>query len=228
MRRMQTVKDVVSCGAVIASLPEVTAALAAMDLTLKVLHRAMDAGEVDRDSCTANNPPTDGPSRAHGTTVRVLREQKIPDGWAACDDRNFCTVVSPDEEMEIAVASGDEATGNPEGFPRTKNAKGELVFLGIERNVRQFKLIQLPPVARVQKRSAKTTWILLRYRRPDQDVLRSELSLPIGMGDDDRVEEWGTRIILPDLVLGGPGRGIRIPDVDVGQDIDVNVVRRSA
>jgi hypothetical protein len=222
-----SVAQVAGCGQVLVSLVEVTAALHAMGTNIDDLHKAIDAGEVDRDSCTANNPPTDPGSRAHGTTVRVLRELHIPRGWAACDAQNFSTVVAPDESMEIAVASGDEATGDSSRDPKTKNKKGELVLNGVQRNQRQLRLFNLPPVKRVNQRISPMTWILLRYRHGD--LVRCELSLPLGLGDDDRVDELGTRIILPDLVLGGRvGLVPKDGEPGEGETVDVAVVRRSA
>lgn len=225
--RPMSVVELAEHGRVISSLVDVTEALRVMGLTVADVHLAIDAGEVDRDSCTANNPPTDAGGRSHGTTVRMLREVLIPREWAACDVRNFSTVVSPSLEMEIAVASGDDATGDPDREPRTKNKKGELVLLGIERNRGQGWLFKPAPVDRTKVREAATTWILLRYRPEGKDFVRSELSLPISMGDDDRVEKWGTRIVLPDLALGGGGRGFKRRD-DADEDIDVAVVRKSA
>ncbi len=224
---LTSVAEVVGWQNVISSPIEVAQALAAMGLTEEILHDAIEAGEIDRDACTANNPPTDAGGRSHGTTVRALRESLIPSGWAACNVRNFSTVVAPDVAMEIAVASGDDATGRPDRTPRTKNKKGELMSIGIERNIHQLSLFELPPVARTNTRDARATLMLLRHRPAGSDVVRCELSVPMGMSDDDRVNEWGTRIILRDLVLDG--RGGRLADYDASDDtIDVSVVRRSA
>lgn len=222
-----SVMELAAHGRVITGLAEVTDALYVMGVTIETLQKAMDAGEVDRNGCSANNPPTDAGSRAHGTTVRVLREEQIRLGWAACNKSNFATVVAPDLFMEIAVASGDDATGNPDREPRTKNKKGELVQLGVAKNLRQ-SILPLPGVARVQRtsrREALTTWILLRYRPEGRDEVRSELSLPISIGNDGRVNEWGTRIILPVFQVGGGGSRAFDP---VYEKIDIAVVRKSA
>lgn len=226
--RFSGVVEVAKSARVIVSLTEVTQVLTLMGLTLDDLHSAIEAGEVDRDSCNANNPPTDAGSRAHGTTVRVLRERKIPDGWAACNTRNFATVVSPSRDMEIAVASGDDKTADPECEPKTKNKKGELVAIGIERNRLQYQLpIELPRAERTKTRDAATIWILLRYRVEGTDIVRSELSVPFEMGDRGRVEKWGTRVILPELDLGNRG-GTRAELDEQGEEsIDIPVIRRS-
>jgi hypothetical protein len=220
--------EVVGFGQVISSLVDVVDALYLMGLSIDELHRAIDAGEVDRDSCTANNPPTDAGSRAHGTTVRVLRETKIPHEWAACSLQNFSTVVSPDQSMEIAVATGDRATGNPDLTPKTKNKKGELVRIGIRKNIRQMAFPFVADTAgKKRKRTADVTWFLLRSRQ--DDVVHCELSIPISLGDNGRVNEWGTRIILPDLVIGGRGGELRPIDSNADEaNVDVPVLRRSA
>lgn len=224
-----TVAEAAKWGRVISSPVEVQSVLHLMGVALDDLLDSVEEGEADRDLCTANNPPTDAGSRAHGTTVRALRERLIPKDWAACDVRNFSTVVSPNAEMEIAVASGDDATGDVGHEPKTKNSKGELVALGIERNRRQGKLpFALAPVTRQKVRDAQTVWILLRYRVPGQDAVRCELSVPMSMAQDGRVEGWGTRLILPELPLGGAGRGTKPGDAEATEVIDVAVVRRTA
>jgi hypothetical protein len=233
-----SIGDVARQGRVLVSLVEVTEALSVLGLTIDELHGSIDAGEVDRDACNHLNPPTDAGSRAHGTTVRVLREIKIPHGWTICDHQNFSTIISPDAAMEIAVASGDDATGDPDRIPRTKHPKGESFVLGVERNA-QLHLFKPPPVTREPRHIAPITWILLRHRQ--EKIVRCELSIPTSLGDDERVNSdepndtkkqvnfEGTRIILPDLMLGPRGGGIKSRDDDPSTTkIDVTVLRRRA
>ncbi len=213
-------------GRVLVSLVEVTEALAVLGLTIDGLHQAIDQGEYDRDQHSSQfNPPTDPGIRAHGTTVRALRETYVRKGWNFCDHQNFSTLVSSDSAMAIAIASGDEATGDPNRVPRTKHQKGESVVLGVERN-RQIPLFRLPPVIRMDRHTAAMTWILLRNRRGQ--IVRCELSIPTSLGEDKRAIFEGTRIILPDLVLGPRGGVKSRDDEPVEPSIDVTVLRRKA
>jgi hypothetical protein len=216
---MTNVADVAKCRRVLVTLVEVHEALHAMGLSIDELHQSIDAGEVDRDQCNELNPPTDGGIRAHGTTVRALREIYLPKGWSRADEKNFSTIASSDGAIEIAVASGDDATGNPGRIPLTKYTKGEAVVDGIERN-KQMVLFEGP----APRTEGKITWFLLRHR--SGNIVHCELSMPTSLASDRRVIFGGTRIILPDFELDSRG-GISGRDDEPSQ-IDVTVTRRRA
>jgi hypothetical protein len=161
----------------------VSGVLALTGLTVGELHNAIDAGEIDRDSCNFFNPPSDAGLRAYGTCVRVIRETLIPKGWELANSRHFCTTISPDKAMQIAVGSGDFATGNPLLAPQTEHRKGDMMLAGVTVNQRQLSFPwgqdgQSGP-------SGPITWVLLRHR--DGQVVRCELSIPTAMTLDDRV-----------------------------------------
>ena len=228
---MTNVADVAKCGRIMVSDVEVRGALATMGLSAQELHQAIDAGEVDRDHCNEFNPPSDAEHRAHGTTTRVMREIYVPKGWTPCDWGNFSTIISPDGSIEIAVASGDSATGNPHYTPQTQWKKGERATLGIERNNQLFLFDYLSLATDRNRHSAGTTWFLLRYRTERE--VQCELSIPTESVADKpedlkkRVFFGGTRIILPILDIG-PRGGIRPRDEDEPSRIDVAVKRRQA
>jgi hypothetical protein len=223
--RMTSIGDVVNCAQTLASLVEVNDALTIMGLRIDDLHNAIDAGEIDRDSCSPFNPPPDAGNRAHGTTVRVLREIYVPQGWTSRNHLNLSTIASPSDEIEMAVGSGDDATGNPYRTPLSKYPKGDLVIVEVEANRRQLLLFR-STAARAAQPTGRITWVLLRYRQ--DEIVHCELSIPTGIAHDKRVVFEGTRIILPDLDLN-PGGGGRIKSHDDGpSSVDVTVLRRQA
>jgi hypothetical protein len=217
------VADVVKCGEALVSVVEVNEALMLMGLTVSELHEAIDAGEIDRDTCNYFNPPSDAGNRAHGTTTRVLRETLVPKGWKFSNSRNFCTTISPDNAIEIVVGSGDFATGNAILTPQTEHPKGDMMLAGVSINQRQLSFSFADPEAKSDP-SAPITWVLLRHRH--EQIVRCELSIPTSMALDDRVVFKGTRIILPNLDLN-PNGGIRFRD-DGPSSLEVPVLRRQA
>lgn len=219
---MTSIADVVGCARVLVSPVDVNEALTVMGLRIEDLHAAIDAGETDRDSCTLFNPPPDAGNRAHGTTVRLLRELYVPQGWGFRNHQNLSTIVSPDEEIEIAVGSGDDATANPDRTPQSKYRKGDLVLAGVAANRRQLSLAF--PGTSASEQLAPIIWVLLRH--PQERIVRCELSIPTSVASDNKIVFEGTRIILPDLDLN-PGGGIRSRD-DGSSSVDVTVVRRRA
>ncbi len=220
MQRM-CLADVVNCGEVLASIVEVNEALTLMGLTVGELHAAIDAGEIDRDTCNFFNPPSDAGNRAHGTTTRLLRETLIPKGWSFSNSRHFCTTISPDRAIEIVVGSGDFATGNPLLAPQTEHPKGDMMLAGVTVNQRQLSFLFSEQDAQSSP-SGQITWVLLRHRH--EQIVRCELSIPTSMALDDRVVFKGTRIILPDLDLN-PSGGVRSHD-DAPSGVEVPVLRR--
>lgn len=202
---------------------DVTDALGELGLTVEQLHEAIKAGFVERSRCTANDAPFFPALLQWNHTQRGLREQLIPAGWSASDDGNYCTVVSPDNTIAIATASGCDNTGNPIFSPTTKSPKGPNTVDAVTSNAAQLLLpgvIQMPTVPKAT--DGKVTWLLLFY--PAEQEIRAELSLPAAMGGNGKPDTWSVRIILPPLPLD-PIMSIAAPDF--GPDLDVEVVRRA-
>src|SRR5687768_13292745 len=81
-------------------------------LTDEILSQAVKLGAAAKGNTTAHDPPTAGGFVQWQHTVRGLRDQLVPIRWTADDEKNFCTIVTPDGRQQIAVMSGNAATGN--------------------------------------------------------------------------------------------------------------------
>jgi hypothetical protein len=169
--------------------------LDALKLTESVLLEAIAEGEVARDSCTPNDPPSCAGFLGWARTVRALRDRLVPAGWRKDDWLNLPVVISPDNLTAIAVMSGDSATGQADRNPRPKYDKGEVTFAAVMRN--QCELFS----DQRQTPTAPKMWILLRRR--DRSEVRAELSLPDSISDAGAIETWRTRILLGPAVIGG-------------------------
>jgi hypothetical protein len=224
---------------------EVEARLAALGLDRRTVVGAVERGEAARNTCTANDPPATPGLTAWFRTVRALRDLLLPVGWKRNNDRNFPTVVRPDGCLRIAVATGDKNVGDPSAEPKTRSPKGPLMELAVARNHEMpeqtsfFATLGLPEEDEEDEEDVLEeevgqdvenevpvgpnceTWVLL-IRRTKREV-RCELSLPAGLGANNRVTSWTTRIVLPSIPREPEPK---IPLQDRGSDIDVPVVRK--
>lgn len=201
---------------------EVETALAALDLTVEPLLRAVQAGYLARISRTANDAPIAGGFYQWNETLRALREGLAPAGWARSDDRGFSTAEHPDGKIRIAVSSGDLGAGRADAMPKTRRSKGPLTAAAVSVNAAQLDLFP-DTLARPKADGANVlTWVLLFCC--DGDQLRAELSLPVYLDDGGHIEDWRERILLPSQSIDP---GFVMPEPDFGPDIDVEIVRRA-
>ncbi|WP_201195134.1 hypothetical protein [Pseudomonas fluorescens] len=162
----------------------------------------------------------------HG--IRALRAILLPKGWMSDDPRNQPRVVSPDGKHAITVICGDENTGNPHQTPLTRNKRGSQTTNSVHYNARQQDLF---PVSREELQRftpgterQQTLWILLFHVDVENRTVHYELSRPINMAENEKVDDWAPRFIMPPLQLGEPD-GFQGPAA--GPDIDIPVTPRS-
>jgi len=191
--------------------------LAALGLNLRELSDALNAGELARRGCTANDPPTAPGYSAWSRVVRTLREINLPKGWTK-SDAGLSTVINPTGEVAIAVAAGDAFTG-AEKNPSTKYPKGRATQEAVEANQ-----LELFPKAKKQ-RKGPLTWILLVHATTTE--VRSELSLPESIDDAGYVRTWTRRITLPPLPVELPPEfTTETADDAAEEDVVVDVSRK--
>lgn len=172
--------------------------LQALGIPYDILKQAILAGEYERDKCTLLDPPNAPGFIAWAKTLRRLKELLIPLGWLPTD----YTIVRPDGHMAIIVAMGDELTGDHFETPKTKYPKGGTTQFAVSKNNEQLELFR-----KVLKKSildnpqndAVQTWMLLRNRV--DDTVLCELSFPSTIGDDNRIVDWGFRIVLTPITM---------------------------
>lgn len=157
---------------------------------LDVARRGMAAAA----GCTQNHPAVLSGILGWGETICALREYLIPEGWNRLDEANLPLTVNSDETVALTVATGDEDTGRPEGSPCTKSKKGPRVATAVA--VNQLQLFPIPVHLRQDEVAGRATWLLLIHRDRAARELRTELSRPVNMGEDGRVDGWSERIIL--------------------------------
>ncbi|MGE1152108.1 hypothetical protein [Pseudomonas viridiflava] len=161
----------------------------------------------------------------HG--IRALRAVLIPKGWTSDDPRNQPRVVSPDGKHAITVICGDENTGNPNRIPLTRNKRGSQTTNSVYYNARQQDLF---PVSREElqrfnpsETPQQTLWILLFHVDVPNRAVHFELSRPINMGENEKVDDWAPRFIMPPLQLNEPNP---LQGPTLGPDLDIPVTPR--
>lgn len=199
------------------------AALARLGLTMAPLMRAVRAGYLSRISRTANDAPIAAGFYHWNETLRTLRDELVVLSWSRVDEQMFSTVLSPDGKIAISVSSGDEATGDPHGFPRTKRDKGPRTADAIYANVGQLDLFETVSESSSEEEVECLTYVLLFHA--DAHELRAELSLPVSMDEQDHIDNWRERIILRSQPIDPEGAAM--PKPDFGPEIDIDVQRRA-
>lgn len=202
----------------------VSGALARLGLSEEALLASVAQGYMARTNCTANHPPLFPSFVAWGETVRTLREQLAPMGWKRSDRKNYSRTLHPEGHLAIAVATGNEATGVSTQCPATKSAKGPNTIEAVETNRLQAWLPGLEPVEQIDDDYVQpaATWLLLIHHAVNE--IRSELSQPVEIGVDGRINGWRERIMLPSIPLD-PELATVVPPSQ--PDVDVQVRRKA-
>jgi hypothetical protein len=199
-------------------------ALAALGLEEQPLLDAAMHGYLARSNCTANHPPLFPSFVAWGETVRVLRERLAPMGWIRSDEKNYSRTLHPDGHIAIAVATGNEATGLASDSPCTTSVKGPSTIEAVEANCSQAWLPGMEPAETLadEDESQVTTWLLLIHHA--QNEIRSELSQPVAIGPDGRINGWRERILLKTMPLDPEPLAITPPPQP---DLDIEIRRKA-
>ena len=172
-----------------------------LGLTLDILHDTIRAGYHGWSSCTDLDPPMFPGISMWANMVRRIRQRLLPEGWTHSDEGNYSTVRSPNGEIALAVATGDENTGFKDANPTTQCPKGPRTVNAININNAQLLLdFGYPDENEIQQLPYSegvdaATWILLVNRNGLE--IRAELSHPFDMDENQRITGWHERIILP-------------------------------
>src|ERR1035437_1202978 len=164
-------------------------------------------------SCTSNHPPAIPGLWAWGETVCALGERLIPLGWERRNESNWPLVINKNGTIALSVATGNEDTGRKASDPLTASSKGPRTVNAIVANQRQLVFPEMLPPVESLNAPGRATWLLLVYRDIDAREMRCELSRPISMDAEGRVDGWAKRIILKPRPFDGIG------DVLAGGDI---------
>lgn len=199
--------------------------LAELGLDEEELQQCVARGQAAWADCTPNHPPLFRGVSAWAETTCGVREYLLPKGWKRVDDGNLPLTVNKSGNVAITVSTGDEDTGRVDGNPWTKSSKGPRTAEAVADNKLRYTLFG--DIRKVTgKVGGRLTYILLFHRDVEAQEIRCELSSPVKINEDGRVDGWSERIILGSFPFGADR--VSTPNVPQTPDFDVEVKRRSA
>lgn len=197
--------------------------LAELGLNEQHLRDAVMRGQLAWAACNPFHPRIFPPLVGWAETVAALRENLAANNWEPSDEHNYSVAIDPSGHLAIAVATGNEYTGFVHSSPSTKASKGKHTVSAILVNQAQLSLFPTEDAkAPAEEAPERTTWLLLMYR--DEQEIRCELSLPVSIGTDMRVDAWRERIILGAIPRDAQPLDVRPPQQP---DLDIAVKRRA-
>ena len=201
----------------------VASQLAKLGLTTDQIVQAVLQGQAARNNSTLHHPSNAGGTMAFFEVVRSLRDILVPKGWVALSICNLSMVVNPETNISIAVSGGSRETGTAEGYPTTRNPKGEQTKKYVVHN--QADLFEdINESITSEDEMYSQTWLLLYYFDVGNQELRMELSLPVRIYDYARVCGWKTRILIEPISLGDDDIAI---EPEYSPDIDIEIQRQA-
>lgn len=199
--------------------------LAQLGLTETFLVEAIRLAHLHLARLTANHPRNYAGFVMYGEGIAALRDLLRPEGWHRPESGVYELVINPSDTVAIAIASGDEGTGQTGAQPSNKSPKGRCTIRAIEANRQADMFAELLPKASPGSSSDLETWLLLHHFDPKRRERRIELSRPFDIDADGKITEWSERIILTPLSFDGDDGDIVLPDTP---DIDFEIRRKAS
>ena len=113
------------------------------------------------------------------------------------DDNGQPQVHNPSGLIAITVAGGDSNTGRTGDVePKTSASKGDTTSRAMLENAYLFPEMEEEARAQLEKMNRRQTWFLLVHRDLVGGEMRCELSMPISMSEDRRIDGWAERVLL--------------------------------
>ncbi|WP_143512565.1 hypothetical protein [Vreelandella utahensis] len=203
-------------------------ALARLGLTLQELESVPQAAYRAFSATSELHPLTFPGSAAWSDAVQALRAQLLTKGWEPKDVNNQPRVISDDQQFAITVSSGNPDTGIRFRCPQTRGVKGTQTRLGIATNA-QSDLFETEKADQIRRELESTGersefWILLFYIDFSTKEIRWELSRPINIALNGKINDWAERIIMPPMAFETPEGATNPPIFYNGEaSYDVNI-----
>lgn len=178
---------------------EVDARLADLGLEQELLLQAAQRGLAAFAACTPHHPRNYPALASWAETFRGLSDLLVvhPFRWTKLDDNGQPQVHNPSDTIAITVAGGDSNTGRiGDAEPKTSASKGDTTSRAMLMNAYLFPEMEADVQAKWEQINRRQTWFLLVHRDLFVGEMRCELSMPISMSEDRRIDGWAERILL--------------------------------
>lgn len=189
------------------------------DLQPELFSEVMEVGLRARHEATPSHAVTAAGSYQWHANVPALREPLQYLGWTRKDPKNCPIIISPDRSVAIAVMTGDEDTGNPDGIPSNRSKKGKFLEEQIKLNNAFNRQYTLFKEDKGSGRHATELWVLLYHHDAIRKEVRYELSLPSDFRKKNIIG-WTERILLGHIT---EAPSILVKDIETSPPIEVFV-----
>ena len=189
------------------------------DLQPELFSEVMEVGLRARHEATPSHAVTAAGSYQWHANVPALRERLQFLGWTREDPKNCPIIISPDRSVAIAVMTGDEDTGNPDGIPSNRSKKGKFLEEQIKLNNAFNRQYTLFKEDKGSGRHATELWVLLYHHDAIRKEVRYELSLPSEFRKKNIIG-WSERILLGHIT---EAPSILVKDIETPPPIEVFV-----
>jgi hypothetical protein len=197
--------------------------LSQMDIDITDVRQAIEAGDIAAGNKTKHHPVIAAGMSRWLDTVGVLRARLARGQWVSSDPRN--RPVSDHRKLPygLSTVGATEPTGiadHPSG-PRAARRKGIGTAEAVNSTIPLITVetLRRQEPAAVSGAPPAGNWFLLYYR--DNDVVRAEISLPLGFAGG-QFTCWVVRVILPEWRPQDSAAARKPLDVG-GQDVDFQV-----
>ena len=178
---------------------DVDARLAELGLTQDLLLQAAQRGLAAFAACTPHHPRNYPALASWAETFRGLSDLLVvyPHRWTKLEDNGQPQVHNPSGLIALTVAGGDTNTGRiGDAEPKTSASKGDTTSKAMLENAYLFPEMEADARAKLDTMTRRQTWFLLVHRDLIAGEMRCELSMPISMSEDRRIDGWAERILL--------------------------------
>jgi hypothetical protein len=178
---------------------DVDARLAELGLTQDLLLQAAQRGLAAFAACTPHHPKNYPALASWAETFRGLSDLLVvhPYRWTKLEDNGQPQVHNPSGLIALTVAGGDTNTGRiGDAEPKTSASKGDTTSKAMLGNAFLFPEMEADARTKLDTMTRRQTWFLLVHRDLVAGEMRCELSMPISMSEDRRIDGWAERILL--------------------------------
>jgi len=193
---------------------------------LPILRESMRRGFLAGRFVHAGHAKTYSGLKIYHETNGELRAAFAGIGWRMNEDENIPRSIRPDGLVIVTALAGDERTGLHGPVAQPRRPRGDAGIRIIRQNAQLFLDILDADDPALLPITDEGTWFLL-YRRVG-DIVRSELSLALGVTDDGGLIAWVERLILPEFDVNDGGGTAAIEPPQNPPEVDVPVTRRTA
>ncbi len=209
----------------------VDARLTELGLEQELLLQATQRGLAAFAACTPHHPRNYPALASWAETFRGLSDLLVvhPYRWTKLDDNGQPQVHNPSGLIAITVAGGDSNTGRiGDAEPKTSASKGDATSRAMLENAYLFPDMEADARAKLEKMNRRQTWFLLVHRDLVAGEMRCELSMPISMSEDRRIDGWAERILLRSTSFDAALlRGIPDEPTPLTDEVKIELKRRA-